>query len=64
MNQVNIDKTLRAIESGLNVAGYIPFVSTASGAIRVGQCKTEAVGSAAIAGVLLVNPCLKKGQPV
>ena len=50
--EVGLNKTLGVGEQWLNIAGYIPGVSSASGALRIGGGKTEVIG--AIAGSAIV----------
>lgn len=47
-----LDKGIRSLEKILNVAGYIPFVSSISGTLRVALGKVEIIGAIA-AGALL-----------
>ena len=49
--QESLDKTLYTFEQGLNIAGYIPLVSTFSGSLRISYGKVEVIGSV-VAAVL------------
>ena len=50
--QINLNKTLNSFEGGLNIAGYVPIVSTFSGALRANYGKLEVIG-AIVAGALI-----------
>jgi hypothetical protein len=51
--QINLNKTLNSFEGGLNIAGYVPVVSTFSGALRINYGKLEVIG--AIAAAVLIT---------
>jgi hypothetical protein len=53
--QVNINKTLHVSERGLNILGYIPIVSTFSGALRMSYGKLEVIGAIAAAALIAVK---------
>ncbi len=53
--RIKLDQTLGVFESGLNVAGYVPLVSTISGALRVNYGKLEIIGAVAAAGIIAVK---------
>ena len=55
--QINLNKTLNSFEGGLNVAGYVPIVSTFSGALRINYGKLEVIG-AIVAAVLITARAL------
>ena len=45
--QRDLDRSLSAFEKGLNIAGYIPFVSSISGPCRIVYGKVLVIGSIA-----------------
>jgi hypothetical protein len=53
--QRDLDSTLSAFERGLNVAGYVPFVSSISGPCRVVYGKVLIIGSIVAAALLALN---------
>lgn len=50
-----LDQALHTFEKVLNVAGYVPFVSAISGAIRIGYGKVEVIGAIAAGALLTVK---------
>ncbi len=57
MNQIQnrLDRALYNVEQGLNTAGYIPLVSTVSGALRANLGKLEIIGSVAAGSLLAIK---------
>jgi hypothetical protein len=53
--QINLNKTLNAFEKGLNIAGYIPVVSTFSGSFRASYGKLEVIAAVAAAALMAVR---------
>lgn len=53
--QINLNKTLNSFEGGLNIAGYIPIVSTFSGSLRINYGKLEVIGSIVAAALITVR---------
>ncbi len=50
-----LDKALSTFETVLNYVGYVPFVSTFSGAIRIAYGKAEIIGAIAAGALLAVK---------
>lgn len=53
--QINLNKTLNSFEGGLNVAGYVPIVSTFSGTLRIAYGKLEVIGAIVAAALIAVR---------
>ncbi len=51
----SIDNAFGWFEHGLNIAGYIPLVSTISGGIRIGFGKLEVIGAIAVAAFTAIK---------
>lgn len=60
--QINLDKTLATVEKFLDVAGYIPVVSTFSGAFRIKYGKVETVASVGLSAVSALYAVCKQDQ--
>ncbi len=57
MNEIesSLDFSLDKFEHGLNVAGYIPFVSSFSGGVRAIMGKIEVIGALATAAIMAIG---------
>lgn len=53
--QKNVDHTLSSFEKGLNIAGYVPIISSFSGPLRIGYGKVEVIGAVAFAAILALR---------
>jgi hypothetical protein len=54
INEGQLNENLRTFEKGLDIAGYIPFVSTVSGAIRAIAGKIQLIASGIFAAPYLI----------
>jgi hypothetical protein len=54
MNEIqnNLNKTLNSFEEALNIAGYVPVVSSLSGLVRISLGELEIVGSIVAAALI------------
>lgn len=57
MNDIEdvLDNTFGHFEQGLNIAGYIPLVSSLSGGLRFEYGKLEIIGALAAAAIMCIN---------
>ncbi len=66
MTLVTTEKELNniqgVVETGLNYAGYIPLVSTLSGAIRINYGKIEVIGAIASAALIAIRAFANDSQ--
>jgi len=53
--QKELNHVQRVVETGLNYAGYVPGVSTLSGALRVNYGKIEIIGAVAAAAFIAIR---------
>jgi hypothetical protein len=58
----SFDKSFAASEKALNVLGWVPFVSTLSGGVRMMAGKIQAVAFAVFASLLFVYAYLSNNQ--
>jgi len=56
MNEIEntLDKSLDKLEHGLNIAGYVPILSSFSGGLRAVLGKIEIIGAIAAAAIMAV----------
>ena len=56
-----LDTTLSVFEKGLNYVGYVPFVSTISGALRAEYGKIEVIGGLAVTAFKAISALFQAG---
>jgi hypothetical protein len=53
--QNSLNKTLNTFEQGLNIAGYVPIVSTFSGSLRMSYGKFEVIGAIVASAMIAIK---------